>query len=54
VELRAILADATDFTEQTHGTFIVVSNHENQRWEVVVVPDFEKKMIVVVSAYPLP
>lgn len=50
-DLRAILADATEIVEQTHETFLIMSSYENRIWEVIVIPDVEKKMIVVVSAY---
>jgi len=52
-DLRAILSEAIAITEQAHGTFVVSSSHENKPWEVIVVPDFEKQLIVVISAYPL-
>lgn len=52
-DLRAILADVTDTIEQIHGTFLCKSRHENRDWEVIVVPDFEKRLIVVVTAYPV-
>lgn len=49
-ELRAILADATDMVEQTHGTFLVRSRYESKQWEVYVDPDFDRELIVVRSA----
>jgi uncharacterized protein DUF4258 len=51
-ELRSILEDAADLKEQAHGTFIVVSTRANVRWEVIVVPDFDQRKIVVISGYP--
>jgi hypothetical protein len=53
IDVRALLADAENLMEQIHGTFIVSSNQEGRRWELIVVPDFENRKIVVVSAYPL-
>jgi hypothetical protein len=49
-EQRAILSDAIDMTEQGHGTFLMRSRHENKDWEVYLIPDFEKELIVIVSA----
>ena len=51
-DLRAMLDDATGFVEQTHGTFLVETCQEGRRWEVVVSPDFERQVVVVVTAYP--
>jgi hypothetical protein len=49
--LRAMLEDATGLIEQEHGTFIVETVHEGNRWEVIVSPDDEKQVIIVVTAY---
>jgi hypothetical protein len=51
-DLRAMLEDATDIHEQAHETLIIKTVHENRPWEVIVVPDYQKQLIVVVSAYP--
>jgi Domain of unknown function (DUF4258) len=52
--LRAMLEDATGLSEQVHGTFIVESHYESRRWEIIVSPDYEKQVIVIVTAYPDP
>ncbi len=53
-ELRAMLGDATRIVEQRHGTYIVEAFNDGRRWEIIVAPDNEKRVIVVVSAYPDP
>lgn len=53
-DLRAMLEDARGLTEQVHGTFLVETQHEGARWEIVVSPDEEKRVVVVVTAYPNP
>ena len=50
-ELRVMMDDATGILEQLHGTFIVETRHENVRWEVIVTPDDNRQIIVVVTAY---
>jgi hypothetical protein len=40
--------------EQVHGTFLVETHHEGRRWEVIVSPDEEKRVVVIVTAYPSP
>jgi len=36
----------------TPGRWVVVSRHRRRRWEVIVAPDFEAKLPVVITAYP--
>lgn len=48
----AMLEDATGLVEQTHGTFLVETRHEGRSWEVIVSPDEELQLLVIVTAYP--
>lgn len=51
-ELRAMMEDATSVEYQDHGTFIVQTSHESVRWEVIVIPEHDKEVTIVVTAYP--
>ena len=53
-DLRAMLEDATGLVEQVHGTFLIETQLGGCPWEVIVIPDLEKKVLVVVTAYPNP
>jgi hypothetical protein len=50
-DLRAMLEDATDVIYQDHGTWLVVTSHLGTPWEVIVAPEDDKELIVVVTAY---
>ena len=54
VDLRTMLHHATgyhpDFIE---GRWIIETHHLYHAWEVVVEPDFQESLLVVITAYPL-
>jgi hypothetical protein len=50
-DLRAMLEDATGLVEQVHGTFLVETQRDGCPWEVIVSPDLNKQVLVVVTAY---
>ena len=52
IDLRAMLDDAEQIHEQTHGTFLVATKLNLRPWEVIVTPDDDLRLIVVVTAYP--
>ncbi len=35
------------------GRWVVVTGHRKRRWEVVIEPDFDARLIVVITAYPV-
>ena len=49
---KLVLDDAVQLQEQTHGTFLVVTTLANRPWEVIVSPDEDHQLLVVVTAYP--
>jgi hypothetical protein len=51
-DLRAMLDDAVQLVEQSHGTFLVVTTLADRPWEVIVSPDEDHRLVVVVTAYP--
>lgn len=50
-ELRAMLEDATSVEYQDHGTFIAETYQDSVRWEVILIPDHDREVIIVVTAY---
>lgn len=52
VELRTMLADAKDYAEQSDGRSIVFTQMEGRDWEIVVEPDYEDHVLLVITAYP--
>ena len=48
---RVMTADAEAVELQDHGTFVVVTKLQQERWEVVVMSDVNKQVIIVVTAY---
>jgi hypothetical protein len=53
VELRTMLENATGLRPARRpGRFIVRTRHGGNPWSVVVEPDFDDKLVFVVTAYP--
>lgn len=54
VELRRMLEHAPDHhPDITEGRFVIETRHAAQVWEVIVEPDHERHLLVVVTAYPV-
>lgn len=52
VELREMLAGATDYREDVvEGRFVVEARHANEAWEVIVQSDEGELILVVITAY---
>jgi hypothetical protein len=51
-DLRTMLDHAVQFEEQPHGTFLVSTTLAHRPWEVIVSPDEDHRLLVVVTAYP--
>lgn len=52
VELRTMLAEASDYAKQPDGRSIVFTQREGRNWEVVVEPDSRDRVLLVITAYP--
>ncbi len=52
-ELRTMLQDATQWIEQSHGTWIVASKLDSEPWEIIIRPDKAERCIIVVTCYPI-
>jgi hypothetical protein len=54
VELRAMLTDPEALREDTEpGRWVVVTRHRGRPWEVIVEPEAEPRLLVVITAYPV-
>jgi hypothetical protein len=54
VELREMLERATRYSEDVvDGRWVIETRHRKQPWEVIVEPDPDQKLLVVITAYEL-
>ena len=54
VELRRMLERATSYRRDlVEGRWVIVTTHRRGLWEIIVEPDFDSQLLVVVTAYPL-
>ena len=54
VNLRAMLQQATSYREDVvEDRWIIESRHKRSAWEIVVEPDSDAELLVVVTAYPI-
>ncbi|BCS32389.1 hypothetical protein TBR22_A15990 [Luteitalea sp. TBR-22] len=54
VELRRMLEYAQGHeSDVVEGRFVVAVRHAGRPWEVIVEPDGERRLLVVVTAYPV-
>ena len=52
VDLRTMLADASDFAPEAEGRCVVFTVRDRRNWEVVVEPDSADRVLLVITAYP--
>lgn len=54
VDLRSMMSSAVDLREDIEsGRWIGETSHESRSWEVIVEPDHDNKLLVVITAYPV-
>ncbi len=54
IDLRRMLAKAADYREDVvEGRWVIETRHRRRAWEVIVEPDSERRLLVVVTAYPV-
>jgi hypothetical protein len=54
VDLRAMLNNATGLREdEVAGRWVVLARHRRRRWEIIVEPDRQLRVLVVITAYPV-
>jgi hypothetical protein len=54
VDLRTMLEGAKTYREDVvEGRWVIETRHSSRSWEVIVEPDPEERIVVVVTAYPV-
>ncbi len=54
VDLRRMLEHSQRLRRDiVPGRWVAASRHRRRRWEVIVEPDFERELLVVITAYPM-
>jgi hypothetical protein len=54
VDLRTMLEKATGYQlDVVEGRWVIQTKHQRRKWEVIVEPDAEEELLVVVTAYPV-
>ncbi len=54
VDLRRMLERASGYREDVvEGRWVIETRHRGKAWEVIVEPDRERLLLVVVTAYPV-
>ena len=53
IELRAMLDDATNFgPARQPGRWLIHTHHARRPWRVIVEPDMDDQILMIVTAYP--
>jgi hypothetical protein len=54
VDLRRMLEHASGHREDiVEARFVIDARHAGKPWEVIVEPDVERRLLVVITAYPV-
>ncbi|MGH7324608.1 MAG: DUF4258 domain-containing protein [Candidatus Rokuibacteriota bacterium] len=54
IDIRRMLERAAQYREDVvEGRWVIETKHRGKAWEVIVEPDSERQLLVVVTAYPL-
>jgi hypothetical protein len=53
VDLRRMLEYATKYRQDVvEGRWVILSRHHRRRWEIIVEPDVDAGLLVIITAYP--
>lgn len=54
VDLRTMLEHASGyFPSAAEGRWVISTKHRRRPWKVIVEPDFDRHLLVIVTAYPV-
>ena len=54
IDLRRMLQRASDYrADVTEDRWVIDVRHRRQVWQVIVEPDHDRRLLVVVTAYPV-
>jgi len=52
IDLRTMLSRARNFEQDVvEGRWVIETKHRRKKWEVIVEPDVERQLLVLVTAY---
>lgn len=55
VDLRSMLEKASGYEpDVVEGRWVIRTKHKRHPWKVIVEPEAERRMLIVVTAYPIP
>ena len=53
IDLREMLEQAQGYSPDVDtGRWIIATRHRTRRWKVIVEPDADERLLIVVTAYP--
>jgi hypothetical protein len=54
IDLRQMLERADGYRpDVVEGRWVIKTRHRRANWEIIVEPDFEDELLVVITAYPV-
>ena len=54
IDLRTMFENASECNEDVvEGRWVIITKHKGKKWEIIIEPDLEEKVLVVVTAYPV-
>ncbi len=54
IDLRGMLERAKNYKPaETEGRWIIEARHRRKNWYLIVEPDYDEKLLVIITAYPL-
>lgn len=52
IDLRSMLGNPSDYEEDSeNGRFLIKSFYKHKCWEIIVEPDFEENILVIITAF---
>jgi len=54
IDLRIMLDRATGYhPDLVEGRWVIETSHHHRVWEVIAEPDYQERLLVIITAYPL-
>jgi hypothetical protein len=52
VSLRIMLDEAIDYAPEENDRFIILTKYDNQKWKIIVEPEYIDRVLLIITAYP--
>jgi protease II len=53
IELRTMFENALEYSKDVvEGRWMIKTKHKGKKWEIIIEPDIEEQLLVVITAYP--